>query len=99
MLGRCSPRECSGAGLLASPLPRLQALAAQCLGARGDCVRPPWPLGTLPQLVRPVRCSQTSALARTEIPEAEAPQPLSIIKVISGPPLMNPNFQNKKVTY
>lgn len=32
----------------------------------------------------------------TEMPEAEVPQPLSIIKVISGPPLMNPNFKNKK---
>lgn len=32
----------------------------------------------------------------TEMPEAEVPQPLSIIKVISGLPLMNPNFKNKK---
>lgn len=76
-----------GCCLVASdpPPPCLQALAARCLVARGDCQATlafgnSAPTGVLRD------ASRTTALTRTEVPEVEASWPLSIIKVISGPP-------------
>lgn len=79
--------------LLPAPV-LLTSFGCSVLGWMGDCVRPPKPSGTLLQLESLVRCLRTTALTRTEIPKVEASWPLSIDKSDSGPPLLNPNFQN-----